>query len=72
MNVFVVTGFLIGRSLFIGVICKAIVWLYLKDKESSKLVLVPAAVSILIDLWKLSKAVSVRVCLEGIKMCALV
>ena len=49
------------RSLLISFVCQVVVWLYLYDQETSKLVLVPAALGIFIDLWKISKAVTFRV-----------
>jgi hypothetical protein len=40
-----------------------VVLLYLADNDASKLVLVPATISVLIDLWKIARAVEIRVCI---------
>jgi len=49
------------RTLYINFICNAIIFLYLLDNETSWLVLVSAGVGLLIEAWKITRAVHIRV-----------
>ncbi|RCN42970.1 hypothetical protein ANCCAN_11018 [Ancylostoma caninum] len=60
----------------VGLSTKALVWrcfsytvifFYLKDQETSLLVIVPAGVSVLIEFWKLKKALKVSFSWRGLK-----
>ncbi|KAL6734420.1 hypothetical protein Aduo_004962 [Ancylostoma duodenale] len=65
-----------GRKSMVGLSTKALVWrcfsytvifFYLKDQETSLLVIVPAGVSVLIEFWKLKKALKVSFSWRGLK-----
>lgn len=47
------------RYLFASAFSQAIVFLYLANERSSKLVLIPAAISALVELWKITRAFTV-------------
>jgi len=49
------------RTLYINFICNAIIFLYLLDNETSWLVLVSAGVGLLIEAWKITRAVHIRI-----------
>jgi hypothetical protein len=49
------------RTLYINFICNAIVFLYLLDNDTSWLVLVSAAIGLLIEAWKITRAVHIKV-----------
>lgn len=47
------------RYLFASAFSQAIVFLYLANERSSKLVLIPAAISAVVELWKITRAFTV-------------
>jgi hypothetical protein len=49
------------RTLYINFICNAIIFLYLLDNDTSWLVLVSAGIGLLIEAWKITRAVHIKV-----------
>ncbi|KAK6735123.1 hypothetical protein RB195_018360 [Necator americanus] len=65
-----------GRKSMVGLSTKALLWrcfsytvifFYLKDQETSLLVIVPAGISVLIEFWKLKKALKVSFSWRGLE-----
>ena len=53
------------RTIVINFFCSLVIFLYLLDNETSWMIIISAGVSVLIDFWKIGKAMHVTV-REGI------
>ena len=49
------------QTLYVNVICNLIVFLYLMDNETSWMILISAGLGLIIEVWKLTRAVNVTV-----------
>lgn len=49
------------RSIFLNVFFQAIIFLYLLDNETSTVILVSSGIGLLIEIWKINKAMNVSV-----------
>ena len=49
------------RTIIVNVVIQAIVFLYLMDNDTSFLILVSAGIGLLIEIWKIQKALIVKV-----------
>ena len=49
------------RSIFVSVMLQSIILLYLFDNNTSFLILVSSSINLLIDIWKIQKAVHIKV-----------
>ncbi|KJH43718.1 cleft lip and palate transmembrane protein 1 [Dictyocaulus viviparus] len=65
-----------GRKSMVGLSTKALLWrcfsytvvfFYLKDQDTSLLVIIPAGISVIIEFWKLKKAFKMSITWHGIK-----
>jgi len=49
------------RTMFINFVCQIIIFLYLLDNDTSWIILISAGISLVIEAWKIQKAVIVKV-----------
>ena len=49
------------RTILVNVVIQAIIFLYLLDNDTSMLILVSSGVGLLIEIWKIQKALIVKV-----------
>ena len=58
------------RSVFFNVFQSVIVLLYVMDNETNTVVIISCFVGLLIEIWKINKAVDVKVSVPDLKECA--
>lgn len=49
------------RTIFLNCFCQFIIFLYLLDNETSWVILISVGISLMIEIWKIKKAVIIKV-----------